>query len=61
MATLAGLVIVLTVPVLYEKYEDQIDKYVLLAYRKSMQFYLFLNQEYICKVKHWIMEKQKIS
>lgn len=61
IATLAGLVIVLTVPALYERYEDQIDKYVLLAYRKLMQFYLILNQECICKVKHWIMEKQKFS
>ncbi|KAL8102254.1 reticulon-like protein B12 [Apium graveolens] len=56
-----SLVIVLTVPALYERYEDQIDKYVLLASRKMMQLYVILNQEYICKVKHWIMEKQKIS
>lgn len=61
MPTLAGLVLVLTVPALYERYEDQIDKYVLLGYRKLMQLYVIINQEYICKVKHWIMEKQNVS
>lgn len=40
MANLVGLVIVLTVPALYERYEDQIDKYVLLEYIKLMQLYM---------------------
>ena len=61
MAILAGLFVVLTVPALYERYEDQIDKYVLMGYRKLMQLYVILNQKYICKVKPWIMEKQNLS
>lgn len=61
MAILAGLFVVLTVPALYERYEDQIDKYVLMGYRKLMRLYVILNQKYICKVKPWIMEKQNLS
>ncbi|KAL1804672.1 hypothetical protein DCAR_0830476 [Daucus carota subsp. sativus] len=56
-----SLFVVLTVPALYERYEDQIDKYVLMGYRKLMRLYVILNQKYICKVKPWIMEKQNLS
>lgn len=56
-----SLVIVFTLPALYERYEDQIDKYVLLGYRKLMQLYVILNGKYLCKVKRWITEKQNFS
>lgn len=61
MTIVAGLVIVLTVPALYERYEDQIDRYVLMGCRKLMQLYLILNEKYIYNVPDWILEEQKIS
>lgn len=56
-----SLFIVLTVPALYERYEDLIDRYVLMGYRKLKQLYMTLDEEYICKVHNWILEKQKFS
>ncbi|XP_034693057.1 reticulon-like protein B12 [Vitis riparia] len=56
-----SLVIVLTVPGLYEQYEDYIDRYVMMGYRKLQLLYMKLDEECISKVQKWILEKRKLS
>lgn len=56
----ASLVIFLTAPMLYEKYEDYIDRYMKLAY-VEMQMCKRTYAEYSHKVKHWLLEKKKLS
>lgn len=55
-----SLVIVLTIPMLYEKYEDYIDRYAKLAY-VEVQVYKRIYDEYFHKVKNWILEKKKLN
>lgn len=57
----AGLVIVLTVPALYEKYEDQVDAYVLMAYRKLWLLYRKFDAVCVNKVSRLSLEKKKLS
>ncbi|XP_057801289.1 reticulon-like protein B12 [Salvia miltiorrhiza] len=52
------LVLVLTVPAVYERYELQIDDYAVMGCRKVQHLYLRLHQEYISKVHQW---KKKLS
>ncbi|KAL9428883.1 hypothetical protein AB3S75_030805 [Citrus x aurantiifolia] len=56
-----SLVIVLTLPALYERYEDHIDRYAILGYRKLRQLYVKIDEEFVSKVRKWILEKQKLS
>ncbi|MED6167343.1 hypothetical protein PIB30_001765 [Stylosanthes scabra] len=56
-----SLFIVLTVPALYERYEDNIDRYVMKGYGKLCQLYVKINQEYVSRLQHYILEKQKLS
>ncbi|XP_057983202.1 reticulon-like protein B12 [Malania oleifera] len=56
-----GLVIVLTVPALYERYEDHIDRHVMLGYCKLQQLYVRLDVECFGKIRKWILEKRKLS
>ncbi|KAM7531964.1 hypothetical protein LguiB_035374 [Lonicera macranthoides] len=56
-----SLVIILTVPVLYERYENNIDTYVLLGSGNLKQFYMKLEVEYVSKVRNWILEQKKLS
>lgn len=58
---LAGLFIVLTLPALYERYKDYIDRYVLKCYRNLCLLYVKINEEYVSRVRHWILEKKKLS
>ncbi|PIN24876.1 Reticulon [Handroanthus impetiginosus] len=55
------LVVVLTVPVLYERYEDYIDTHALIWYRKLQQLYARFDEECITKVHKWVLEKKKLS
>lgn len=57
----AGLFIVLTVPAIYERYEDYIDMYILKGYRKLCLLHLKINEQYVNKVHNWILEKKKLS
>ncbi|KAI9080114.1 hypothetical protein K1719_032652 [Acacia pycnantha] len=59
--TYASLFIILTVPALYERYENFIDRHILMGYRKSIQLYVKINEEYISKVQNWVLEKKKLS
>ena len=58
---MAGLVIVLIVPALYEQYEDNIDRYSMMSCRKFRLLYMKLDEECISKVQKWILEKRKLS
>ncbi|KAK1312683.1 Reticulon-like protein B12 [Acorus calamus] len=55
------LLIVLTVPMLYEKYEDHIDRYTMVAYTEARQLYARLDEEVLSKVRKYILEKRKLS
>ncbi|XP_026662992.1 reticulon-like protein B12 isoform X2 [Phoenix dactylifera] len=55
-----SLVIILTIPVLYERYEDFIDRYMKLACME-VQMYKRTYAEYFQKVKYWIVDKKKLS
>lgn len=56
-----SLVIVLTLPALYERYEDHIDKHAILGHSKLRQLYVKIDEEFFSKVRKWILEKQKLS
>ncbi|CAJ2656056.1 reticulon-like protein B12 [Trifolium pratense] len=56
-----SLFIVLTLPALYERYEDYIDTFVLRCYKELCQLYRKINEEYISRVQYWILEKKKLS
>lgn len=53
-----SLVILLTLPVLYEKYEDQVDAYVLMAYRRLWQLCHKFDEVCVGKVPRLILEKK---
>ncbi|CAI9760615.1 unnamed protein product [Fraxinus pennsylvanica] len=54
-----SLFIVLTVPALYERYEDCIDTYALKSYRKLQLLYIRFDAVCISKVRKWILEAKK--
>ncbi|XP_009358829.1 reticulon-like protein B12 [Pyrus x bretschneideri] len=56
-----SLAIVLTVPALYERCEDYVDKYVMMGYRKLLQLYVKLDYEYVNRFQHEDLEKKKLS
>lgn len=56
-----SLVIVLTVPALYEKYEHCIDGYGLISYKKLKIFYSQFDSVCISRFQSWILEKKKLS
>lgn len=58
---MSGLVFVLTVPALYEKYEHFIDGYGLTSYKKLKMFYCQFDRVCISRVQSWILEKKKLS
>lgn len=59
-----SLVIVLTVPAVYERYEDHIDKYLLTKYWKLQEMYVKFDEDFeecVAKVRNWIAETKKLS
>ncbi|KAB1669922.1 hypothetical protein ES319_A04G107600v1 [Gossypium barbadense] len=56
-----SLFVVLTVPALYERYEDYIDSYTILGYRKMQQLYVKFDSKFVNRFRKWILEKQKLS
>uniref|UniRef100_A0A1D1XYM0 Reticulon-like protein n=1 Tax=Anthurium amnicola TaxID=1678845 RepID=A0A1D1XYM0_9ARAE len=59
-----SLLIILTVPALYESYEDRIDNYLITSQVELQQVYLWLDAwlDAACfKVRKWILEKRKLS
>ncbi|KAJ6778213.1 RETICULON-LIKE PROTEIN B12 [Salix koriyanagi] len=57
----ASLLIVLTIPALYERYEDYLDRYAEMVFKKSQQLYLKFDAECTGRVQKWILERQKLS
>ncbi|KAH6762010.1 Reticulon family protein [Perilla frutescens var. hirtella] len=55
------LLMVLTVPALYERYEDHIDSYALIWCRKLQQLYVRFDEGCITKVHQWFLEMKKLS
>ena len=60
-SSVAGLVIVLTIPALYERYEDYVDKYIMLEYRRLLHLYALIDEKCISKLQKWVLEKRKLS
>ncbi|KAE8686967.1 Reticulon-like protein B12 [Hibiscus syriacus] len=56
-----SLVVVLTVPALYERYEDYIDSYTVLGSRKMQQLYVKFDSKFVNRFQKWILERQKLS
>ncbi|KAF9610650.1 hypothetical protein IFM89_023906 [Coptis chinensis] len=54
-----SVVVLLTVPALYQKYEDQIDKYVIMAYKELQRFYVKLDAG-LSQIRTLILEKRKL-
>ncbi|GLT89476.1 hypothetical protein SLE2022_074550 [Rubroshorea leprosula] len=56
-----SLVIVLAVPALYERYEDSVDSYCMMGYRKMQQLCVKFNRNCVNSVQNWILEMRKLS
>lgn len=56
-----SLLIILTIPALYDKFEDDIDMYILMGCRELQQLYVKFDVEYLSRVRKLIFEKQKLS
>lgn len=50
---------ILTIPALYEKYEDCVDRYAQWAYAELLM-YERVYAKYFRKAKYWILEKKKL-
>lgn len=57
----ACILIILTIPFLYERYEDCIDKCANIFHRKAQQLYVKFNVVCVGRVRKWILEQQKLS
>ncbi|XP_068669152.1 reticulon-like protein B12 [Aristolochia californica] len=55
-----SLVFILTVPALYEKYEDLIDKYAVMTLEKLRRLYARLDV-FLSKIHNWVVEKRKLE
>ncbi|KAJ8642437.1 hypothetical protein MRB53_019131 [Persea americana] len=56
-----SLVIILTVPAFYERYEDHIDRYAMSLCKELRQLYIKLDAECFSKIRKWILEKRKLN
>ncbi|KAI3939232.1 hypothetical protein MKX01_002100 [Papaver californicum] len=56
-----SLFFVLTIPALYEKYEDQIDRYVMIGCRALQRLYMKLDMKCISKIREWVLEIKKLD
>lgn len=59
----AGLVIILTVPALYEKYEDCIDRYCKLLHMEVQMYERVYTQcfsKYFVRTNKWVLDTKKL-
>ncbi|KAF6160947.1 hypothetical protein GIB67_007588 [Kingdonia uniflora] len=56
-----SLFVLLTVPAFYAKYDNQIDTYIILAYKETRRLYMRLDAECFSNIKKMIIEKWKLS
>ncbi|XP_065854575.1 reticulon-like protein B12 [Euphorbia lathyris] len=61
--TYSSVVIILTVPAVYERYENLIDECVKMVWKKSEQLYVKIDVECIGRIRKWsaALEKHKLS
>lgn len=57
---MSALFLVLTIPALYEKYEEHVDKYVMMGYSNLQQLYAKLDERRFSRLHKWILEKGKL-
>ena len=50
----------MTVPALYEKYGDEIDRYVRMVRYEMQKLRCKIDVEVVGRVKKWVLEKQKL-
>ncbi|KAD3338664.1 hypothetical protein R6Q59_016777 [Mikania micrantha] len=55
------IIMVLTVPVAYERYESHVDSSLMKGNVKFKKLYIRFDEEFIKNVKKWILEKNKLS
>ncbi|CAN1142400.1 Reticulon-like protein B12 [Linum perenne] len=55
-----SLLLVLTLPVLYERYGDGVDRYVKMVRYELQKLRCKIDVEVIGRVKKWVLEKQKL-
>ncbi|XP_010528702.1 PREDICTED: reticulon-like protein B12 [Tarenaya hassleriana] len=55
----SALLVVMTIPAFYERYEDRIDGLILLIYEKSREVYLRLDIQFVERIRRWGLEKKK--
>ncbi|XVF55135.1 hypothetical protein PTKIN_Ptkin06aG0012200 [Pterospermum kingtungense] len=56
-----SLVLILTVPALYERYEDYVDSYIIIGCRKMQQLYVEFDSKFVNRIRNWIVERKKLS
>ncbi|GAA0154716.1 membrane traffic protein [Lithospermum erythrorhizon] len=56
-----GVLITLTVPAICERYEDNIEKCILMGQAMLQHLYMKIDAEFKCKAQTWILEKEKLS
>ncbi|KAL3536479.1 hypothetical protein ACH5RR_004940 [Cinchona calisaya] len=56
-----SIVTLLTVPAIYERYEDHIDRYAILGYKRLRMLYDRFDAECIGRIQTSIFEKKKLS
>ncbi|MCL7029960.1 hypothetical protein MKW94_024375 [Papaver nudicaule] len=56
-----SLFLVLTVPALYEKYEDQFDKHVMIGCRGFQRLYTELDMNCFSKIRELVLEIKKLD
>ncbi|CAN1134997.1 Reticulon-like protein B12 [Linum perenne] len=56
-----SLLIILTVPVLYERYGDDVDRFVKRTGYKIQKLYYKFDADVICRAKNICVQKQKLS
>ncbi|CAN1303858.1 Reticulon-like protein B12 [Linum perenne] len=59
-SSIIGLLLVLTLPVLYERYGDGVDRYVKMVRYELQKLRCKIDVEVIGRVKKWVLEKQKL-
>ncbi|KAI4331698.1 hypothetical protein MLD38_029856 [Melastoma candidum] len=56
-----SLVVIFTIPAIYEKYEEHVDGHMMKGYHNLVQFYAKLYGRCSGKVQQWISEAKKLN
>lgn len=58
---MSALFLIFTIPALYEKYEEHVDKWIVITYSIPLQLYVKLDEQYFSMIHRLILEKRKLS